>query len=201
MTLLPLMPTVLFEKLANALLKKDVQSSEKLRRLAGKRIRLKLKELPFTTTVSVDEAGVYISTADTDSVDCCISTELGALPELQDTANLTRLIKADQLDIEGDPMLAQQLVGLFKSLDVDWEAELANTVGDAPAHWLMMLWHKSRSHVEQRLEEGKRWLKGVVTDEKQLLPTREEFNEFKDNMQQLRAKVERLQRQCEERKS
>ena len=45
-------------------------------------------------------------------MDCCISTELGVLPELQDTANLTRLIKADQLDIDGDPMLAQQLVGL-----------------------------------------------------------------------------------------
>ena len=54
---------------------------------------------------------------------------------------------------------------------------------------------KSRSHVEKRLEESKRWFKGVVIDEKQLLPTREEFNEFKDNMQQLRAKVERLQRQ------
>ena len=201
MTLLPLLPTVLFEKLANALLKKDAQSPERLRRLAGKRIRLKLKELPFTTTVSVDDAGIYISTADSDDVDCCISTELGVLPELQDTANLTRLIKADQLDIDGDPMLAQQLVGLFKSLDVDWEAELANTLGDAPAHWLMTLWGKSRSHVEKRLEESKRWFKGVVTDEKQLLPTREEFNEFKDNMQQLRAKVERLQRQFGERKS
>ena len=39
-----------------------------------------------------------------------------------------------------------------------------------------------------------RWLKGVLTEEKQVLPNRLEFELFKDDVQALRAQIERLQR-------
>lgn len=166
MTLLPLIPTLLVEKVANNLLHRDPASVERLQRLDGKRLRFHLKELPFEVTVSVDTHGVQLSTSDEGEVDCRIATEMGVLPELQDTANLTRLIKADLLDIDGDPMLAQQVVSLFKSLDVDWEAELAKTIGDVPAHWLGKLWRRSREQVKTQWQQQQRWVHGVLTEEK-----------------------------------
>jgi len=200
MTLLPLIPTLLVEKVANNLLHRDPESVERLQRLDGKRLRFHLKELPFEITVSVDPHGVQLSTSDESDVDCRIATEMGVLPELQDTANLTRLIKADLLDIDGDPMLAQQVVSLFKSLNVDWEAELAKTIGDVPAHWLGKLWRRSREQVKTQWQQQQRWVHGVLTEEKKLLPVRAEFDQFKTDLQQLRAQIERLERQCREKK-
>ena len=200
MTLLPLIPTLLVEKVANNLLHRDPESVERLQRLDGKRLRFHLKELPFEITVSVDTHGVQLSTSDESDVDCRIATEMGVLPELQDTANLTRLIKADLLDIDGDPMLAQQVVSLFKSLNVDWEAELAKTIGDVPAHWLGKLWRSSREQVKTQWQQQQRWVHGVLTEEKKLLPVRAEFDQFKTDLQQLRAQIERLERQCREKK-
>lgn len=200
MTLLPFIPTLLVEKVANNLLHRDPESVERLQRLDGKRLRFHLKELPFEITVSVDTHGVQLSTSDESDVDCRIATEMGVLPELQDTANLTRLIKADLLDIDGDPMLAQQVVSLFKSLNVDWEAELAKTIGDVPAHWLGKLWRRSREQVKTQWQQQQRWVHGVLTEEKKLLPVRAEFDQFKTDLQQLRAQIERLERQCREKK-
>jgi ubiquinone biosynthesis protein UbiJ len=97
-------------------------------------------------------------------------------------------------------MLAQQVVSLFKSLNVDWEAELAKTVGDAPAYWLGKLWRRSREQVKTHWQQQQRWVHGVLTEEKKLLPVRAEFDQFKTDLQQLRAQIERLERQCREKK-
>jgi ubiquinone biosynthesis protein UbiJ len=39
-----------------------------------------------------------------------------------------------------------------------------------------------------------------LTEEKKLLPVRAEFDQFKTDLQQLRAQIERLERQCREKK-
>lgn len=200
MTLLPLIPTLLLETVANHVLHRDPESAKRLQRLDGKRVRANLKELPFEITIRVDAQGIQLSTSDDSPVDCCIVTAIGVLPELQDTANLTRLIKADLLDIEGDPMLAQQAVDLFRSLQVDWEAELAKTIGDAPAHWLGQLCRRSRKQFKTQWQQHTRWVKGVLTEEKHVVPSPHEFAQFKTDIQQLRARVERLERRYRNKK-
>ncbi|MGM0480309.1 MAG: ubiquinone biosynthesis accessory factor UbiJ [Pseudomonadota bacterium] len=191
---LSLLPWMLLEKLLNELLQKDAQSAARLAKLDGKVLRFDLKELPFQLTVTVTQQGLQLSTVSEGAADCWVKTELGVLPELKDTANLTRLIKADQLDIEGDPVLAQNLVNLLRDLDIDWEAELASKLGDAPAHWLSQLWQQSREKFKQSRDAQQRWFSGVVIEEKRLLPARAEFDLHKQQLQQLRADIERLER-------
>ena len=139
-----------------------------------------------------------LTTVSEGQADCWIQTELGVLPELSDNANLTRLIKSGQLDIDGDPVLAQQLVSLIKDLDIDWAGELETKVGALPAQWLTQLWHKSRQNFTESSAAAERWISGVLIDEKQLLTGRNEFEQFKRQLQQLRANVERLERQTKE---
>ncbi|WP_404400467.1 SCP2 sterol-binding domain-containing protein [Idiomarina seosinensis] len=189
-----LLPWMLLEKMVNEVLHKDPESASRLAKLDGKVLRFDLKELPFQLTVSVTQQGLQLSTLNEESADCWIKTELGVLPELKDTANLTRLIKADQLDIEGDPVLAQNLVNLLRHLDIDWEAELARKIGDAPAHWLSQLWRRSRENFKASHDSRQRWLTGVITEEKKLLPARAEFELHKQQLQQLRADLEKLER-------
>ncbi|RUO73691.1 ubiquinone biosynthesis accessory factor UbiJ [Idiomarina seosinensis] len=194
---LGLLPWMLLEKLVNELLERDPNSVSRLQKLHGKTLRFDIKELPFELTVAVDEHGIRLSTVADETADCWIQTELGVLPELKDTANLTRLIKANKLDIEGDPVLAQQLVSLIRDLDIDWETELAAKIGDTPAYWLSNLWQQSRDRAKQSFDSQQRWLAGAVIEEKKLLPARIEFEQFKQQLQQLRAHVERLERQLQ----
>lgn len=192
---LGLLPWMLVEKLLNSLLRKDPKALDKLQRLSGTVFKFDLKELPFVLTVIVEDDALRLSTVSDVEADCWVATEMGVLPELKDTANLTRLIKAGQLDIEGDPTLAQQLVSVVKELDVDWESELERYVGASFAHWLSQLWQRSRAHWVRQKEQSGRWLTGVVIEEKQLLPARIEYEQFKRQVQQLRADIERLERQ------
>lgn len=191
---LSLLPWLLLEKLINELLHRDPNSAQRLQKLAGKVLRFDIKELPFELTVCVDEHGLRLTTVSDDESDCWVQTELGVLPELGDSANLTRLIKSGQLDIEGDPMLAQRLVMLVKELEIDWEAELEAKLGVLPTVWLAKAFKQSRARAKTSSAATERWVSGVLIDEKRLLPARAEFEQFKQKLQQLRADVERLER-------
>src|SRR5690554_3875939 len=102
------LPTTAAEALANQLIGLDDASPARLEKLSGKRLRVTLSELGKPFTLQVMSQQLLFSWVDAETVDCHIMTRLAVLPELRDTANITRLIKADALDIEGDPMLAQQ---------------------------------------------------------------------------------------------
>src|SRR5690554_71856 len=117
------LPTSALEALANHLLSLDEQSSERFGKIAHQRLRVTLAELgrPFTVQASAQQ--LIMSWVDDEPVDCHIVTRLAVLPELRDSANITRLIKADALDIEGDPMLAQHFSRLFTELDIDWQEQ------------------------------------------------------------------------------
>lgn len=190
---LSLIPWLVLERVINELLARDPNSAQRLQKLAGNVLRFDIKELPFDLTVVVEQQGIRLSTVATVTADCWLQTEFGVLPELSDSANLTRLIKAGKLDIEGDPMLAQQLVVLVKDLEIDWEAELEAKLGALPAQWISRLWRQSRQQFLQSSAAQQRWLKGVLVEEKRLLPERLEFEQFKQDLQRLRADIERLE--------
>lgn len=187
-------PTSAAEAFANHLLSLDAQSPERLRKLTDKRVRVTLHELgkPFTVTALAD--GVVLSWVDTDTVDCHIMTRLAVLPELRDTANITRLIKADALDIEGDPMLAQQFSKLFVELDIDWQEQLAQRLGDVPAHFISQAFLRGKQWLQQALADQQAWVRDVLNEEKRVLVSTSEFEEFKLHLQQLRAKLDRIER-------
>lgn len=188
------LPTGAAEALANHLLSLDAQSPERLQQLTDKRVRVTLSELgkPFTVTAIAD--GILLSWVDTDKVDCHIMTRLAVLPELRDTANITRLIKADALDIEGDPMLAQQFSKLFAELDIDWQEQLAQRLGDVPAHFISQAFTRSKQWLQQALADQQAWVRDVLVEEKQMLVSTTEFDQFKQQIQQVRAQVDRIER-------
>jgi len=188
------LPTGAAEAFANHLLSLDAQSPKRLQQLSDKRVRVTLSELgkPFTVTAVAD--GILLSWVDTDTVDCHIMTRLAVLPELRDTANITRLIKADALDIEGDPMLAQQFSKLFAELDIDWQEQLAQRLGDVPAHFISQAFMRSKHWLKQALADQQTWVRDVLVEEKQLLVSTTEFDQFKQQIQQVRAQVDRIER-------
>lgn len=190
-----MLPTSLLETLLNQLLALDPQSSARLQQLVGKRLRLTLDDFGQAITITVGEQGLWLSWLDQEPVDCAIRTRLAVLPELRDSANITRLIKADLLDIEGDPMLAQALSKLFAELDIDWPEQLSQRLGDVPAQLVVQAWRRSSQWLQQQHQDQRQWLRDALIEEQRVLPSSAEFSLFRSDIQALRARIDRLERQ------
>ncbi|MDN7129583.1 SCP2 sterol-binding domain-containing protein [Pseudidiomarina sp. 1APR75-15] len=195
------LPTQVAEGFANHILSLDPHSNERLQKLAGRRLRLTLKELGRPFTLGVTESGIVFSWIDDQQVDCHIITELAVLPELRDSANITRLIKADKLDIEGDPMLAQQLSKLFSELDIDWAEQLSRRIGDVPAQVLVNAYGRGRKRMQRFQQDSGQWVKDALTEEKRVIPARERFIQFQQDVQALRARLDKLERHLKEQRN
>ena len=190
---LSLIPWMLLEKLINELLARDPGSLQRRQKLVGKSLRFDIKELPFELTVSIDEYGLRLTTVSEGETDCWLQTELGVLPELSDSSNLTRLIKAGKLDIEGDPMLAQQLVALIKELDIDWEEHLAEHTNDVLAHEVFSAGKRMHNTLLTFTRKLSRTVGNAVVEEKQLAAHRLAVMHFNDEVSELRDDVARAE--------
>lgn len=188
------LPTSAAEALLNHLLRLDAATPARMAALDGKRLRVTLKEFGGPLTVTATAQGFALSWVDHEPVDCHIMTRLAVLPELRDSANITRLIKAGALDIEGDPMLAQALSKAVTDLDVDWPEVLAERIGDVPTQLIMKLWQRSQDWWTQFHADQKQWLRDAIIEEQQLAPSRTEFELFRSDVQQLRAQLDRMER-------
>ncbi len=59
-----------------------------------------------------------------------------SLVKLTASANKAILFKTKELSLSGDAVRIQQLQSFLSSISIDWEAILANFIGDVPAHFI-----------------------------------------------------------------
>ncbi len=168
-----------------------------LKRMQGKVLQVTLNELSLTLTFvfsqRIDVLGEYEGTPD-----CQLSLNLSVLPQLQQQSQITRLIKQDKLDVEGDLQLAQQFAELLKALKPDWEELLSKYTGDVVAHTII-------SGGKHQLEQFKAWLKvreqdlaEVITEEWKLAPGPLEVAHFCDQVDDLRSAQAKLDARIEQ---
>ena len=105
----------------------------------------------------------------------------------------TQLFKRRELAISGDAVRAQQIQRLAQTLDLDWEALLAQLVGDTPAHLISngvrqtTAWTK---HVSLTLRQD---LEEFIKYELRLLPGKAIAASHFDSIDQLRLATDRLE--------
>ncbi|MDR6984843.1 ubiquinone biosynthesis protein UbiJ [Rheinheimera pacifica] len=197
--MLPLLPQLLCavaEKTMARLIAMDPLAAGRLSRLYGKQLSFRLREWPVTLVLSASAQGILFNQHD-EAVDCAIETDLASLRLLRDPSQLTRLIKADTLQIDGDIQVAQQYSHFFQQLDPDWQQTLSAYVGDASAHKIAL----SLRHIHQYLSDKTTALHQLSTelaqDELQLTPTAIEMTRFSSAVSELAAKVDVMQQQLQ----
>jgi ubiquinone biosynthesis protein UbiJ len=193
----------------NKVLSLDESSQVRLQTLAGKSCEVLPIELGFAlkfvftdSTVLVSSPEQEVKTGKLSSDECRIKLSLFAIPELQDTDNITALIKADKLDFEGNLSIAQGFGELFKSLNIDLEEELSKFLGDALAHTTV---HNVKQLHQSLLEKAKlslNTLTDAMLDEKPVAVRaimienfNQEVNELKRDTDHLEARIKRLEAQ------
>lgn len=195
--MLPLLPQLicaLAEKLMARLIAMDPQAHARLARLDTKQLSFKLKEWPSPLVLSATAHGILFNNSD-QPVDCAISTDLASVRLLRDPSQLTRLIKADALQIDGDIQVAQQYSRFFAELDPDWQQSLSTYIGDAPAHKISRSLQQLQRYLHEKASLLQQHTVQLAQDELALTPTALEMSEFSHAVSQLAAKVEVVQQQ------
>lgn len=197
--MLPLLPQLLCaaaEKAVAQLIAMDPKAQGGLSRLAGKQLSFRLKEWPMTVVLSTTAQGMLFNQHD-EAVDCAIQTDIASLRLLRDPSQLTRLIKADALQIDGDIQVAQQYSAFFQQLDPDWQQTLSRYVGDALAHKIARSTQQLHQYLSNKTVAVQQLSTELLQDELQLSPGAAELAQFSAAVSLLAAKADILQQQLQ----
>ncbi len=191
------------EIIINKVLSLDSANSS-LEKLGQKTLTLVLAELgfplSFTTTsgIGIDDKNLLVTSL-TEHTDCTINTSIKTLRELQAKQQLTELIKQDKLDVTGDIKVAQQFANLAQNLDIDWQSELANHIGDVATHKLMQLGKKISAKVNFATTQIQADASEYIVHEQRLVVTKsqiehfnQEVNDVNKHVASLEARIARL---------
>ena len=195
--MLPLLPQLLCsvaESTMARLIDMDPDARPRLARLAGKRLSFRLKEWPTTWVLLATEHGILLNQHD-EAVDCAISTDIASLRKLRDPSQLTRLIKADALHIDGDIQVAQSYSNFFQLLAPDWQQALSRYLGDALAHKVALSLQQMQQYLLEKAALLQQMTTELAQDELKLSPTSVEMAQFSSAVSQLAARADKLQQQ------
>jgi ubiquinone biosynthesis protein UbiJ len=164
-----------------------------LEKLNQKTLTLILEELgyPLSFTVcNVTTPAQIIVTALTERADCTISTSINTLRELKAEQQITELIKQNKLDLTGDVKVAQQFASLAENIDIDWQSELANYIGDIPTYKLTQLGQKLSSKIQFATKQIKADASEYIVHEKRLVVTRNQVERFNQQVSEIEKQVD-----------
>ncbi|MDF5512574.1 SCP2 domain-containing protein, partial [Vibrio parahaemolyticus] len=146
------------------------------------------KTLTFVFSQQIDVLGHYEG-----QPNCYLSLNLSVLPELRDQANITRLIKQDKLELEGDIQLAQKFSQLMMDCKPDVEEWLSRVTGDVAAHTFVQGSKNIGNFLASQAEKHQRHLAQVVTEEWKLAPAPLEVAYFCDQVDEVRSQASRIE--------
>ncbi|TKB46291.1 ubiquinone biosynthesis accessory factor UbiJ [Thalassotalea mangrovi] len=141
-----LMPQLLcgaLEKVINSTLSLDPKQATALQQMDQQALTLQLQELPFAMAFMVSQGQVLVMATRIEH-SCYLATDISTLPKLTKPELLPELIKVGAIEIEGDIQQAQRFAQLGQSLDIDWQQQLAQHLGDVPTHYLTKIMQKVR---------------------------------------------------------
>jgi ubiquinone biosynthesis protein UbiJ len=172
--------TAAVEFAINKILSFDEDSQVLLQPLVGKQCEIKLHELPFPLVFSFHARKVEISSLSSDISEqvaaqkkhqkshnyCAINLSIFIISELQDTSNITRLIRENKLDFDGDLQIARNMSELFVGLNIDIEEILSKHLGDIAAHHAMQSVDSFGQFIKHQHTLAMQALSDVILDEK-----------------------------------
>ncbi|CAM3957400.1 SCP-2 sterol transfer family protein [Vibrio aerogenes CECT 7868] len=184
--------TATIETVLNRLIQDDPMLVRQAARLKGQSVQIHLKELDQTLTFVFSQQ-VDVLNGYEGQPDCFLSLKLSVLPQLKEQANITRLIKADELVLEGDMRLAQNFSVLLTECQPDPEEWLSRLTGDVVAHSVVRGAKDLGHFFQAELIRHQSHLGQVITEEWRIAPGPLEVADFCDQVDDLHSQLARLE--------
>jgi len=189
------------ELASNNALQHDQSSLERLVKLQGKTMILEIRPIeikPFDQfgvqrlLVSPQPHGLEFSNKIEEQADVTLTATVSALIKIGRDGIDDAELKPGELEINGDPIIGQRFARVLAELDVDWEGLLAEHIGEAPAVLISSGLHKAKQFAEESQSSIKTRFSQWLKEDLQLLADQSEVEPFLDNVDTLRADVDRL---------
>ena len=108
-------------------------------------------------------------------------------------ASKARSLFNDKIRMSGDIELGQQVKKLFDDMDIDWEGHLAHFTGDVVAHQIGSFVRKGMEFKKQFSHSMRHNMTEYLQEELRVFPSRNELDDFFNDVDELSLNVERLQ--------
>lgn len=182
----------LLELASNKALEHDANTQARLEKLQGKVMTLHIKDFDRSITVTPQSEGLEFNSSSPEQADVTLSTTLAAMLKIGRDGIENADLKTGELEMNGDPIIGQRFAQVMGDLNIDWEAMLAEKIGDAPAKAAT----KVAEHAQEFIKESRSQLHSFVSDlivrDMQIVASADEVDEFLDDVDDLRADVDQL---------
>lgn len=180
------------ESAINTLLQSDTVTCQALKRLTGKVIQIEATDLRLSIFIIPFNAGVQLQAHIEGVADVTLSGSSNRLLQLISSENKAEHFFGNGITVSGETSLANQFQQLLAETDIDWEALLAGSIGDLPAHQLSELSKSQMNFVRRVGNSFSENIHEYIQEEAQLLPTRPEAEAFMADVDHLKDRAERL---------
>ncbi len=190
-----MMPLILhgLETALNQLLRLDPDSTQRIKLLEGKCIKINISDWNISFFILPYSHGLELMTDYHKPPDTIISGTLSGLIKVGTAKASTTALFDASIMISGDTQAGEALGRILKDLEIDWEEHLSTIVGDSLAHPIAY-------HAKKAISSGKRSLKSLGENlseylhyESQQLPTPFEVEQLIQNIEQLRDDIDRIE--------
>ena len=180
------------EKIINAALVHDPASAERLRALQGKVLLVDSSMPPLRIAVEPSATGIMLHSNLQDSAEVTVSGTLVSLAAMAINADEMVSFSGTGVNVSGNLEVLRQLNHIMAELDIDWEAALAELIGDVPAHLLGETIRNSAEFRSNALNRAQSALAEVSQEELRLTPSKNEYQSFVQSVRHLSTDVDRL---------
>ncbi|TQF72480.1 ubiquinone biosynthesis accessory factor UbiJ [Pseudoalteromonas luteoviolacea] len=185
--------TAVAEQVVNRLITLEPVLKQDLRDAEHRVLAITLTDLKLSCAFHYNGEHCFVYGNYQDSADCHITTSLDTVSELKDPSQLTRLIRANKLDLEGDIHLAQAYSKAFSNLKIDWAEHLSRYLGDAGAQQLVNSLGQSKAHAQKHCETFEQIFTQLCQDELNVTVHPLELEQFKSQTRALSQQLTALE--------
>lgn len=186
---------IVLEPALNKAMSYDRNAQQKLAKLENRKLSVILTDLSISVSLLVINGQIKLMT-NTEASDCTVKTSLDKLKSLSDASTLTKLIKADELELDGDLHIAQAYSNVLLENDIDWSEWLAQYVGDAMAHRIATVLNNLKVFIQRKSADFDYTVSTALTDELKVTPDQIEVERFISDVDRISARTERLLSEC-----
>ena len=181
------------ERIINYVIQNDPHIEKKISPLVGKLIRVEVKSPELFFSVTINKDSINITSSDFEQKD--LAPDLLVSGELRDLISMllsTGNLIGGNISVKGDIQFAQDLNEALRSLNLNWSDILGPILGQAATSEIEKFFNVSRAWSLEFRDSLKRDIEGYLKEEKKVIPTNDDAQEFYDDIDRLKFKIDRI---------
>lgn len=180
------------ENLLNGALKYDPASARDLAALEGQIIVVKSSMPPLSIALEPTANGIMLHGNWQDSASITIEGTLVAIASMAVNSADTMSLSGTGVNISGDLETLRKLNMMIANLDIDWEAALAELLGDVAAHVICSNIRNSAEFRAASAQRAKRKMVNIAQNHWQITPSRADFKQLTQQVRSIVTDTDRL---------